>query len=296
MVFTLLLFDATAVANNSLVNGSTIDSKKTIPDAVLLLADNAMPPIGIKYHDVHIQYLWSLTMPSNEPRGTKIKVDNVHYDLTEEDLDELFKRIGTVVRLQLRYDRQDRSEGVAYVTYEKKEDAEEAIRQFDGANANGQPIRLTMLGSRNAFDNAFMPGRPLAERVSGRRYDEDEAARRGIDRYIPGERPRSRSPGPRRRNGGGNGNRGDGRRPGARRDAAKRDENKDGARGNPRPKKTQEELDAEMDDYFTGDTNTGNGDAAAPAAPAVADAPAAAPAAASGEAAAPQGDDVDMIE
>lgn len=145
-----------------------------------------------------------------------------------------------------------------------------------------------MLGSRNPFDNAFMPGRPLAERVSGRRYDEDEAARRGIDRYIPGDRPRSRSPGPRRRNG----DRGGGRRPGARRDAAKRDENKDGSRGNPRPKKTQEELDADMDDYFTGDTNAGNGEAA-PTAPA---ADATAPVAASGEAPAPRADDVDMIE
>ena len=50
---------------------------------------------------------------------------------------ELFKRIGTVTKLQLRYDRAGRSEGIAFVTYENKEDADEAIRQFDGANANG---------------------------------------------------------------------------------------------------------------------------------------------------------------
>ena len=34
-------------------------------------------------------------------------------------------------------DRAGRSEGTAYVTYELKEDAMEAIKQFDGANANG---------------------------------------------------------------------------------------------------------------------------------------------------------------
>lgn len=38
----------------------------------------------------------------------------------------------------MRYDRAGRSEGVAYVTYEQREDAEEAIKQFDGANANGE--------------------------------------------------------------------------------------------------------------------------------------------------------------
>ena len=52
-----------------------------------------------------------------------------------------------------------------------------------------------------------------------------------------------------------------GRRPGGRRDggAPKEQEGGRGGRGNPRPKKTQEELDAEMADYFGG----GSGGAAA---------------------------------
>ncbi|CEJ95011.1 hypothetical protein VHEMI10514 [[Torrubiella] hemipterigena] len=229
----------------------------------------------------------------SEPAGTKIKVENIHYDLTEDDLDELFKRIGPIVRLQLRYDRAGRSLGTAYVTYKEKHDAEEAVKQFDGANANGQPIRLTILPSRNPFDNAFMPGRPLAERISApgdrnrsnsprRRYDADDAARKGIDRYIPGGgRDRSRSPG-------GGGHRRGGRRPGARRDAPRREGNDSGrgGRGNPRTKKSAQELDDDMADYFTGGANNGTENAsAAPAAEA-----AAAPAPA------PTGDDVDMIE
>lgn len=47
-----------------------------------------------------------------------------------------------MTKLNLRYDRAGRSEGVAYVTYDRKEDAEEAIKQFDGANANGMFIVL----------------------------------------------------------------------------------------------------------------------------------------------------------
>ncbi len=41
-------------------------------------------------------------------------------------------------KLDLQYDRAGRSEGTAYVTYESARDAKEAIREFDGANANGK--------------------------------------------------------------------------------------------------------------------------------------------------------------
>ncbi|PHH78340.1 hypothetical protein CDD80_7026 [Ophiocordyceps camponoti-rufipedis] len=196
---------------------------------------------------------------SPSSKGAKIRVENIHYDLGEDDLEELFARIGPVARLQLRYDRAGRSEGTAIVTYELKEDAQEAIRQFDGANANGQPIRLTLMAGaplRNAFDTAVMPGRPLAERITlpaarsrsfsprRRRFDEEDAVRKGIDRYIPDEDSRPRSPmGPRR----------GGRRPGTRReDQSSGRGGRDNGRSNPRLKKTQEELDAEMEDYFGG--------------------------------------------
>lgn len=130
----------------------------------------------------------------------------------------------------------------------------------------GQPIRLSVVAgprARNPFDTAIMPGRPLSERVTlppgrsrslspDRRYNDDDASRRGIDRYVPGHGSRSRSPLPPRRREGG-------RRPGARRgdgrgrgrDTGARDDGDRKGRDG-RPRKTQEELDAEMEDYFGG--------------------------------------------
>ncbi|KAK4648479.1 uncharacterized protein QC761_110450 [Podospora bellae-mahoneyi] len=200
-----------------------------------------------------------------DSRGSKIRVDNIHYELTQEELEGLFSSIGPLVKLEMKYDRAGRSEGTAFVTYQSSHDAAQAIKEFDGANAAGQPIRLAMMPTgprRNPFDTAINP-RPLAERItvpSGRsrslsphRQSDEEAARKGIDRYRPGA-SRSRSPmPPRRREGGGGGRRqgGGGRRE---RGGGKRD---DGGRGGGekserRPKKTQEELDAEMEDYFGG--------------------------------------------
>lgn len=50
----------------------------------------------------------------------------------------MFNRIGPVVKLDIKYDRAGRSEGVAFVTYESAIDAETAIKEYDGANANGE--------------------------------------------------------------------------------------------------------------------------------------------------------------
>lgn len=231
-------------------------------------------------------------------------------------------RIGPVVSCRLHYDRSDRSTGTAIVIYEDPRDARDAVREFNGANANGQPIRLSLQESRRGpaaaeggslFDRIQKPSRSMFERIDssddvnpprrrgGRRDDRSFSPRKGlrvpegVDRYEPGGRD-SRSPLP------GGGRRGGGRERGGRRPGARREESgrgggrgkREDGRSGPRPKKTAEELDAEMEDYFGGNggsaagaenngtTQQQNGGGAAPAAPA-------APAA-TGD------DDIDMIE
>lgn len=250
-----------------------------------------------------------LIFSSRAPSGAKIRVNNLHYDLTEGDLEvciassdltwstldlqfvnqkDLFTRIGPIVSLSLRYDRAGRSEGVAHVVYKRLVDAQSAIRDFDGANAKGQPISLTLVSSgtegrrRNPLDNAEKPRGSLFDRTerprsrdvrslspgnesegSGkiRRSDVSKPPPDHIDRYVPGQRS------PRRRN---DGDRNRGRRPGERRDgrngsAAGRERRT----ANGRPRKTQEELDQEMEDYWGTNTsgNTGQQTTEQPAAP-----------------------------
>jgi THO complex subunit 4 len=139
----------------------------------------------------------------------------------------------------------------------------------------GQPIRLIAVPTgparpRNPFDTAVAPSRPLAERITvapGARSRSLSPARHtdvsgpvpvGIDRYVPGKGSRSRSPMPRRR---------EGRPPGVRRERGERRGGaRDGGGGTRRPRKTQEELDAEMEDYWGSGGAKENGDAVADAA------------------------------
>ncbi|KAE8354827.1 hypothetical protein BDV28DRAFT_70056 [Aspergillus coremiiformis] len=215
--------------------------------------------------------------PDHAPTGAKLRIENLHYDITENDLEDLFTRIGPISNLSLVYDRAGRSEGVAFVTYARVSDARTAISEFDGANAKGQPIRVTLVSTaggrrdRNPFDNVERPKGSLFDRVerprdrnsrslspgSGNEGADDGARRRRgrrggggryrrsdvskpppdhIDRYVPGQRSPARRPA-------------NGRRSGETRRAP-----------NARPKKTQEELDQEMDDYW-GTANPGAGTA-----------------------------------
>lgn len=240
-----------------------------------------------------------------DPPPAKIRVENLNYELTEDDIYDLFTRIAPVLDAKLRYDRAGRSDGIAFVTYQHLADARAAIRDFDGANAKGQPIRLTLLppprrdnpfdkveNPKSLFDRIEAPGGRDRRRSQSptEEVDDDHAARRGarrgpgprdrrsdvtkpapdgIDRYVPGQR------------GGRSSSHRGGRRPGERRERGNRDG--EGQRmGNGRPRKTAEELDAEMDDYWgssgAAQTESGNGTGAATTSTA------------------PVGDDIDMIE
>jgi len=219
------------------------------------------------------------------PPPAKLRVDNLHYDLTEDDIYELFTRIAPVAGVKMRYDRAGRSEGTAVVTYDRLSDARTAIREFDGANAKGQPIRLALIplprkdnpfdrveNPRSLFDRIEAPGGRSRRRSESPMSDVDEERgyrrepRRGpappsqdrrsdvtkpppenIDRYVPGQRNGGRSLS----------NRG-GRRPGERREQRPRADEGGQKLVGGRPRKTQEELDAEMDDYWG---STGNGQA-----------------------------------
>lgn len=203
------------------------------------------------------------------------------------------------------YDRSDRSTGTAHVVYEDYRDAVEAVKDFDGQNANGQAIRISLAPSGppaysapaprgSLFDRIEAPPRSLFDRIDsgppgrrddgGRRRQRSDSPRKAgklasdVDRYVPGGGRRGGSRSPIRRRGT---PREGGRRPGAKREEGAGGAGRGGRRartdeeGRPlvggRPRKTAEELDAEMNDYWGSANNgvdnanaaAGNGDASA---------------------------------
>jgi RNA recognition motif-containing protein len=76
--------------------------------------------------------------------STKLFVGNLSYNVSENDLQDLFAQYGTVLEANLMLDRNTgRSRGFAFVTLETKEGAEAAIQALNGKNWEGRNLSVS---------------------------------------------------------------------------------------------------------------------------------------------------------
>ncbi|BFZ02856.1 hypothetical protein BsWGS_05895 [Bradybaena similaris] len=112
-----------------------------------------------------------------------LKVDNLTYRTTPEDLRRAFEKYGDVGDVYIPRDRFTReSRGFAFVRFYDKRDAEDAMDSMDGALLDGREVRCQMARY----------GRPSEPYRRG-------PSRRGYSGGGGGGRRRSRSRSPRRR-------------------------------------------------------------------------------------------------
>ncbi len=75
--------------------------------------------------------------------GKKLYVGNLPYTLTQEQVQEMFEQVGTVVQVTLVTDRETgRPKGFGFVEMETEEDAREAIKRFDGKSVNNRSLTV----------------------------------------------------------------------------------------------------------------------------------------------------------
>ncbi|KAI9299624.1 hypothetical protein BJ944DRAFT_292243 [Cunninghamella echinulata] len=86
------------------------------------------------------------------PSQTTILVENIHYNVTEDDLREVFNLAGTVEKCKIQFDKSGRSTGVAKVTFSETEGAEKAIEKFNNIDLDGQPMKISKPEKSNYND------------------------------------------------------------------------------------------------------------------------------------------------
>eukprot|EP00921_Rhytidocystis_pertsovi_P002881 GHVQ01004835.1.p1 GENE.GHVQ01004835.1~~GHVQ01004835.1.p1 ORF type:complete len:260 (-),score=16.04 GHVQ01004835.1:1474-2253(-) len=74
-----------------------------------------------------------------------VKISNLDFSIMENDLKELCKRFGDVVRVWIEYDRFDRSTGVGKCIFKKYVDAVNAVKNVDGKLVEGRNIEAELI-------------------------------------------------------------------------------------------------------------------------------------------------------
>lgn len=71
----------------------------------------------------------------------KLYVGNLSYDVTEDELSQLFGRCGRVTGVRIIKDRDTgKSKGFAFVEMESVEEAEAAVQHLKGQDLRGRPV------------------------------------------------------------------------------------------------------------------------------------------------------------
>lgn len=154
----------------------------------------------------------------------KIIVSNLPLDVNEAQIKELFQTtVGPLREVNLHFDANGKSKGVAHVHFQKKGDGTKAYNQYNNRLIDGKrPMKIEII-----LDPARVAPPSLASRVAPA-----PAAKNARTAAAPMEGIESSVPSARGRRGARGKGRGGGRR-----------------KGEGRPNKSAADLDAEMEDY-----------------------------------------------
>ncbi|KAK2001266.1 hypothetical protein LX36DRAFT_708669 [Colletotrichum falcatum] len=191
--------------------------------------------------------------PAQGTGDSKVIVSNLPKDVNEQQIKEYFvTSVGPIKRVEISYGPNSVSRGIANITFRDPDGASKAFQKLNGLLVDNRPIKIEIVVGASQAANVIPPKKSLAERTTQPKAQPKSAANN-------------------KRNTANTANKG-AAAPGAR---GKKPERR--ARTGRPAKKTAEELDSEMADYFESGTNAA-GDNTAPAAAA------SAPAATNGDA------------
>ncbi len=76
--------------------------------------------------------------------ASKLFVGSLAWACTDQDLEDFFKQVGTVVSAKVIVDREtNRSKGFGFVEMSSDDEAKAAVDQLNGKDLNGRPVAVS---------------------------------------------------------------------------------------------------------------------------------------------------------
>ncbi|GAB4833786.1 hypothetical protein Ancab_032035 [Ancistrocladus abbreviatus] len=112
---------------------------------------NVEAPEGVWQHDMFgnhaAAYPVQAARASSIETGTKLYISNLDYEVSNEDIKELFSEVGELKRYGVHYDRSGRSKGTADVVFARRVDALAAIKRYNNVQLDGKLMKIEIVGT-----------------------------------------------------------------------------------------------------------------------------------------------------
>lgn len=93
-------------------------------------------------------------LPLGTPKAemfNRVFIGGIHYNLSEDDIQLVFKPFGNLTEVRLEQDETGRSKGYGFLRYERSEDARTAVERMNGFQLAGRFIKVSLVTEQSSL-------------------------------------------------------------------------------------------------------------------------------------------------